>query len=204
MADTVQGSIVRVYGTHLGMRPEHVPPPVAITTVSLDPPAPPAAPDGLRIARAPHAALGPVLVAALGQPNLERRTAMKALMLGIILAALAAAPAQAIEFTVSASVVTATYTEPALNADGSALVDLDHTSVYYRIGTAEPVKGPAVPASAPAGGGAITTQVNVPVAAGQEADVDFWATATDASGNESVPSATVRVRIDRLAPAPPQ
>ena len=51
-------------------------------------------------------------------------------------------------------------------------------------------------------GGTIT--VTVPVAAGQQADVSFWATATDLSGNESAPSLTVVRRIDRLAPAAPK
>lgn len=91
MADGVQGSIIRGYGTHLGMRPEHVPPAVTIVATSLDPGAPPAPPANFRIADR----LGPLLLAALAAPPpLERRTMMRTLALGILLA-LAAWPAWA-------------------------------------------------------------------------------------------------------------
>lgn len=117
-----------------------------------------------------------------------------------------AVPAWAIDFTVSASIVTATYMEPTTNADTppTALTDLARTNVYFQIAGQPAVRGPNVPASALTGGGAITTTVTIPIGPNQQGDVTFWATATDLSGNESVPSVSVVRRIDRLAPGSPQ
>ena len=109
----------------------------------------------------------------------------------------------AIDFTVTGASVTATYTEPSTNADATLLSDLSKTNIYYQLPGGTPVKGPDVAASRPQGGGAITTQVTVPVVAGQDVLVTFWATATDTGGNESARSAEVQRRIDRLAPAAP-
>ena len=117
-------------------------------------------------------------------------------------------PAWAIDFTVSGAVLTVTYTEPSTNMDGSPLVDLARTNVYTEIllpGQA-PVKGPDVAATAPSGGGAISTTITVPIGVTlpiKEATVKVWATATDTSGNESTPSAMVTKRVDQLAPASP-
>ena len=121
----------------------------------------------------------------------------------LLLALLIATPAAAIDFTVTGAVITATYTEPTTNADATPLADLAKTNVYYQLPGGIPVKGPDVAASRPQGGGAITTQVTVPVVAGQDVLVTFWATATDTGGNESARSAEVQRRIDRLAPAAP-
>src|SRR3990170_330159 len=107
-------------------------------------------------------------------------------LLGLLLLA---APAWAIDFTVSGAVLTVTYTEPTTNTDGSPLTDLARTNVYTEIllpGQA-PVKGPNVAATTPTGGGAISTTTTVPIGATlpiKEANVKVWATATDASGNE--------------------
>ena len=117
---------------------------------------------------------------------------------------LLASPAWAITFTVSGSIVEGQYTEPTTNANGSALTDLAKTNVYYQIPGQSAVKGPNVPASALTGGGTITTSVTVPLVAGQEADVTFWVTASDTSGNESARSPETVERIDRLSPNPPQ
>jgi len=114
------------------------------------------------------------------------------------------AAAAAITFTVTGSVVEARYSEPTTNADGSPLADLAHTNVFFQFPGQAPVKGPNVPASALTGAGAILTTVTVPVVAGQEADVTFWATATDTSANESVRSTEFVKRIDRLPPGAPQ
>jgi len=116
--------------------------------------------------------------------------------------------AWAIDFTVSGAVLTVTYTEPATNTDGSPLTDLARTNVYTEILLAgqTPQKGPNVAATRPAGGGAITTTVTVPIGAAltiKEANVKVWATATDTSGNESAPSIVVTKRVDQLAPSAP-
>lgn len=113
---------------------------------------------------------------------------------------------EALTFTQTGAVVTATYTEPTTNADTppTPLTDLASTNVYFQILGQTAVKGPAVPATAATGGGAITTTVTVPIVAGQQADVNFWATATDKSGNESVRSVETILRIDRLPPGAPK
>lgn len=111
--------------------------------------------------------------------------------------------AHAITFTVTGAEVTASYTEPTTNVTGTPLVDLDHTNVFFEVPGSPAVRSPNVPASLPTGGGAITTTVTVPIAVNQEADVRFWATATDQSGNESPRSTEVVKRIDRLAPNAP-
>ena len=115
-----------------------------------------------------------------------------------------ASPAVAIDFTVTGAVVTATYTEPTTNANATPLTDLAKTNVYYQLPGGTPVKGPDVSASRLLGGGIITTTVTVPVVAGQDLVVTFWATATDTAANESARSTEVQRRIDRLAPGAPQ
>lgn len=98
--------------------------------------------------------------------------------------------------------VSVEYTEPSTNNDGSPLIDLDHTTVYYDIGSGA-VEANQVPASSPSGGATITTSITIPVSIDQEVDADVWATASDEVPNESLPSNTVVVPIDRLAPASP-
>jgi hypothetical protein len=61
-----------------------------------------------------------------------------------------------------------------------------------------------VDASSHTGGAERSTVITVPIGKGQEKIISFYATALDESGNESIPSEIVCVRIDRLAPAPPQ
>lgn len=114
--------------------------------------------------------------------------------------------ASALDFTASGTILTVTYTEPTTNADTPAtlLDDLAFTNVYYQLDAGVAVKGPNVPATSPAGGGAISTQITVPVVAGQRVNVTISATATDTSGNESVKSTPVTKRIDRLAPTAPK
>ena len=121
----------------------------------------------------------------------------------VLVLILLATPAAAIDFTVTGASVTATYMEPTANADATPLTDLAKTNVYYQVPASTPVKGPDVAATRPQGGGVITTQVTVPVVAGQDMTVTFWATATDTAGNESARSTEVQRRIDRLAPAAP-
>lgn len=91
--------------------------------------------------------------------------------------------------------VTIQYDEPTKNEDDSPLTDLDKTTIYYEDQSVD------VPASAPTGGGHIVQVVTVASQPHTERDISFTATATDDSGNESVPSVPVIVRVDELAPA---
>lgn len=99
-------------------------------------------------------------------------------------------------------VIVLEYTEPTANEDGSQLVDLHHTSVYYDMG-AGAVNVIDLPASLMTGGGVKEYSFQVPVAAGAEVDVLVWATATDTSGNTSDPSEPLVIRLDRRTPKPP-
>lgn len=121
----------------------------------------------------------------------------------VLLAVLSPVIAGAMEVTVNGVNVTLDYNEPSTNENASALQDLNHTTCYYDMGSGY-VKAADVPATAPTGDGYITTDITVPVMAGQEMDVKFKATATDNSGNESADSPIVTKRIDRLAPSAPQ
>ena len=99
--------------------------------------------------------------------------------------------------------ITLQYTEPSQNADGTPLKDLDHTTIYYDAGAGK-VKAADVPASSPAGSGAITHKIILPIAAGKEVTARIWVTGTDKSGNESNPSQVVSTRLGRTAPVAPQ
>ncbi len=110
----------------------------------------------------------------------------------------------ALDFTVSGVVVSFSYVEPSTNEDGSILFDLDKCTAWYNLNDGSgDLLGKVIPASSPAGGQLIEGSFEVPVVAGVERDVDFWATCLDKSGNESKKSNIIRVRIDRLAPSPP-
>src|SRR3990167_1790290 len=128
---------------------------------------------------------------------------MKRLLLALIIITPASTPVFALEFTLTGSEVTATYTEPTTNTDGSLLKDLAKTIIFYDIvGDGLPeVKAVEVPATALTGGGSIIQTVLVPIVGNQEADADFWETAVDTSGKSSDKSSVVRKRIDRLAPS---
>lgn len=91
-----------------------------------------------------------------------------------------------------------TYKEPVLNADDTTLDDLSHTNVYV-----DGVKGGDIPATSPNGGGNISVPVNVDVAVGKVKTFTVNATATDTSGNESLPSTTITIRVDKLSPKHP-
>lgn len=111
-----------------------------------------------------------------------------------------AAPITAI---LTGGLVDVMFIEPDTNADGTPLTDLDHTTIYYDIGQGT-VKALDIPATAATGGGMIAQQISVSVGDTTVATISIWATATDTFTNESDPSATVVVRHDILAPAPPQ
>lgn len=111
--------------------------------------------------------------------------------------------AESFEAVVTGTTIDITYTEPVVNEDGSPLIDLQCTTIYYDRG-----EGPVVLESPKAtnlsGGGEIAVTVTVPIGSGEEADVLLWSTATDIAGNEGPPGTIVERRIDRLAPGPPQ
>ena len=106
------------------------------------------------------------------------------------------------KYTAYGAEVTFEYTEPSTSADGSALDDLHHTSIFYDIG-AGAVNVIDLPASLLTGGGVKEYSFTIPVPQGATINAGIWATATDTSENTSVPSEVLTVRVDRLAPAPP-
>ena len=111
--------------------------------------------------------------------------------------------------------VEASYDEPSLQEDGSPLVDLAYTSVYYSpvlgpilVGQA-PTLGPVVVgakvnASAVTGGGSIATTLIVPAPTGTTSTFAFQASATDLTGTESAKTPAVFFVIDRVSPATPR
>ena len=109
----------------------------------------------------------------------------------------------AITASQTGATVSVSYQEPDTNADGTLLQDLDHTNVMGNLGTGT-VFLSTVTATALAGNGNISTSFTVPVSSGTSKTFSIWATATDISGNTSLPSNTVILTIDRLAPAPPR
>ncbi len=140
---------------------------------------------------------------------------MKKTSLVIALVLFMVSLAHAMTFLVTGTEVSFEFTEPTTNDPPPPLLptplsDLSHTNVYFQIKSnnpalvTPPTKGQNLPASAPTGGGIKAGTVTVPVMDGQEADVTFWPTATDLSGNESARSIEVVKRIDRLAPAAPR
>jgi len=140
---------------------------------------------------------------------------MKKILLIFMLVLFMASSAHALTFLVTGTEVSFEFTEPTTNDPPPPLLptplsDLSHTNVYFQIKSnnpalvTPPTKGQNLPASPPTGGGIKAGTVTVPVLEGQETDVTFWVTATDLSGNESLPSLKTIKRIDRLSPAPPQ
>jgi len=111
-------------------------------------------------------------------------------------------------FVMTGSNVEATYIEPVNNEPDDAgnitpLTDLGKTTIKFQVQGSADITTTDVPATAPTGGGSIDQTVVVPALGQKQASVDFWATATDTSGNESVPSAKTTLSIDKLAPMPP-
>lgn len=123
-------------------------------------------------------------------------------LVGIILV-LSTISVNAFTVTVTGTEVTVVYTEPTTNENGSTLVDLNNTSIYYDMGSGT-VKVADVPAISLTGGGTVSQVITIPVLDQQEANVNIWATATDLVGNESANSNVEVIRIDRLKPSPPQ
>ena len=129
---------------------------------------------------------------------------MNKILLGFALAILIQSQfAFAFTLTQTGANVDVSYLEPTTNKDGSRLLDLAHTSVFFDTGSGE-VRALDAPASSASGGGTIAVTVTVPIIEGMESNVIFYLSATDKSGNESAKSETQILRIDRLAPAAPQ
>lgn len=95
--------------------------------------------------------------------------------------------------------VTATFTEPTLNSDGSPLTDLAFCTVADSTdGTTTQVN-----ASAPTGGGKQSVDITLAVPAGTSKTFSFDATATDTKGNISAPTAVLTVNVNRIVPNAP-
>jgi len=105
------------------------------------------------------------------------------------------APGQSVTKTVS-------YTEPATlagattcSANGGAVTDLDHTTIYYRINQGPQVTAAIVPATSPAGGGSIDRQVVIAGLGTGSNQVKVWVTATNAQQGESDPTCSEQVTL---------
>src|SRR5262245_4145633 len=106
---------------------------------------------------------------------------MKRIVLAVLAAGalFAAAKAEAIDFTPTATIITVTYKEPTTNTDGSAINDLLKTTINSRVcpavGTCSSTfTSVDVPASAPTGGGNVSKDITQPVAPGQERVVEVF------------------------------
>ena len=130
---------------------------------------------------------------------------MRKILILFCLVLLFATNAWAFTATPTGTEVVVKYTEPTTNADGSPLVDLAKTKIYWVIvGSTTPAVTIDVTATKATGGGIISQTLILPIAANKEADVQIWATATYKSGNESGPSVKEAVRVDRLPPGEPK
>ncbi len=98
--------------------------------------------------------------------------------------------------------VQADFFEPVKNTDGSALNDLDYSSVYI-ISPAGTIKSSAIQESAATGGGAKSVKLLVNAPAGVKTTLKFAASSTDTSGNEGPLTPEVTLIIDRIGPAAP-
>ena len=112
--------------------------------------------------------------------------------------------ALALDAVVVGAQVTLTYKEPITNSDGTPLQDLKLTTSYYTVNDGPTVKGAEIPATSGTGGVSRVVTLNIPIIDSKETVLKFWATATDESLNESLPSQVVVKRIDKLAPASPE
>jgi len=97
---------------------------------------------------------------------------------------------------------TVSYTEPttitgatACSTTGGALTNLDHTTIYYSIGTKPPVIAATIPATSPGGGGSVTKAVTVTGLAPGANQVKFWVTATNSKQQESDPTCSQQVTL---------
>ena len=94
------------------------------------------------------------------------------------------------------------FTEPAINSDGSPLLDLAFSTIYL-VTPDTKLKVLSIPASGVVGGKLQNAPVVVSAPAGQKTELLFEVTSTDISGNESAADVAVRIMVDRIAPASP-
>ena len=82
--------------------------------------------------------------------------------------------------------VTVSYTEPTTTADGTPLIALDKTTIYYDLGNG-PVKTMDVPATKPTGGGQVSQTVKIPIGPNEEKSITICVTATSRMRNDGPP-----------------
>ena len=82
--------------------------------------------------------------------------------------------------------VTVSYTEPATTVDGTPLVALDKTTIYYDLGSG-PVKAVDKPATKPTGGGQVSQTIKIPIGPNEEKLVTICVTATNRMRSEGPP-----------------
>jgi len=112
------------------------------------------------------------------------------------------APPAATDGGTGTATKTVSYTEPttitgatACSTTGGALTNLDHTTIYYSIGTKPPVIAATIPATSPGGGGSVTKAVTVTGLAPGANPVKFWVTATNSKQQESDPTCSQQVTL---------
>ena len=95
-----------------------------------------------------------------------------------------------LELKLKGNTATFRYYEPAVNENGSWIRDLAYTSAYYDIGNGT-IKAWDEPARRPSGSTIVLKTIEI-----QEltpgTTVQFWATATDTTGNTSKPSKRIQ------------
>jgi hypothetical protein len=93
----------------------------------------------------------------------------------------------------------ATWTEPAILPGGNPLA---YYYISYVIGSAAPVLGPHVPASA-TGNQTVTTTLMLPAPSGASTTAVFTVFAVDTIGQVSAGSNTATVTVNRIVPPAP-
>ena len=109
----------------------------------------------------------------------------RTLALLVLFAFLLASAGVAQAYTESPTGVTFTvaYTEPTANIAGGP-PNLTQTTIYYKLNTGAE-SSLVVPASAPAGGAAVSRLVTVPILPGQVGTISVQATATNSAGQSA-------------------
>ena len=82
--------------------------------------------------------------------------------------------------------VTVSYTEPTTTVDGTPLIALDKTTIYYDLGNG-PVKAMDVAATKPTGGGQVSQTVKIPIGPNEEKLITICVTATSRMRNDGPP-----------------
>ena len=95
---------------------------------------------------------------------------------------------------------TATYTEPSTDSLGNPLTDLSYckVAVITTVAGLGTLTSPAIPASAAAGGGEVSSSISIiwgPVPS-QAISLEFKASCFDSLGNESFYSSSVKFAVD--------